>query len=311
VNNLHTIPPLAEETELAMLKMEPWRLQLLLARPKVHRSQVEMFRDASGMTLAGLTSDQQLEILRYKFASYYRPIEDREIENAIRGAMNNGVVGVQKEKMPKVNEELRQAALETSAFKMLSDLKLASKTKNPELLSSGAILSRLFSADQLVCMASDKATAHTGPRNYFSGREERLPFIVPNAMAAEFGLTTSGRTSRRCNDNVGPITRTVVEFDTGTLDEQAALIGAIAACGVALDMVLWSGGKSLHAWFDLANLADEERQKFFRYAAALGADKATFVPCQLCRTPNATRTENGNKQEVLLLNVESRSEENS
>ncbi len=305
MNYLLTIPPLAEETELAMLKMEPWRLQLLLARPEVHRSQVELFRDASGMTLAGLSLDQQLEILRHRFAFYYRPIEDREIENAIRSAMSNGTSAGEKEKLPKVNEDLRQAALESSPYKTLSDLKLASKVKTPELLSSSAVLDRLFSADQLVCMASDKATAQTGPRNYFRGREESLPFIVPNAMSAAWGLNTSGRRSSRCNDNVGPITRTVVEFDSGTLDEQASLIGAIAACGVALDMVLWSGGKSLHAWFDLANLADEERQKFFRYAAALGADKATFVPCQLCRTPSAIRKENGNKQEVLLLNVES------
>jgi hypothetical protein len=303
VNDLLTIPLLAEETELAMLKMEPWRLQLLLARPEVHRSQVELFRDASGMTLAGLSLDQQLEILRYKFASYYRPIEDREIENAIRSAMNTGG-GVQKEKLPKVNKELRQAALESSPYKTLADLKSASKVETPELLSSGAVLDRLFSADQLVCMAADKTSAQTKLRDHFSGREESLPFVVPNAMSAEWGLSTSGRKSSRCNNNVGPITRTVVEFDSGTLDEQASLIGAIGACGVPLEMVLWSGGKSLHAWFDLSNLADEERQKFLRYAAALGADKATFVPCQLCRTPNAIRKENGNRQEVLLLNVE-------
>jgi hypothetical protein len=263
-----------------------------------------MFRDAISMSQVGLTHEQQFEILRIKFDRYYRLVEDREIENAIRNAMsyNEGKQETQN-RLPKANEELRQTAFKNSPFHNVAALKKASKVMAPELLSSGAVLDRFFRSDELVCMARSKNMAETMRRENFRGGEEQFPYIVPNAMVSVWGLNSLGIRSKRCNNNVGPVTRVVIEFDSGTLDEQAALIGAISKCGVPLSMVLWSGGKSLHSWFDMTSMNKDERQKLFRYAAALGADRATFIPCQLCRTPNAIRPENGNRQEVYLLNV--------
>jgi hypothetical protein len=300
----HFLTGLDDAIERKLQEMPDWRLRLLYSPPVIHQSSKELFRDAMGMTEAGFTFDEQCEVLGRRFQGYYRRIEDREIENAIQSAM--GMTSGERKagpKYPQVNSELRQEALETSEFRSVEDLRKASLIQHPDQLRSAAVLDYFFSPEELVCMAESKQMARTEKRSEFLGIEEDNPFIVPNAMSAKWALNSQGRPSVRCNNNVGPIVRVVIEFDTGPLDEQAALIGHLMQHGVRVQMVLWSGGKSLHTWVDIAMLSQQEREDLYRYAAALGADRATFVPCQLCRTPNATRKENGAKQEVLMLNV--------
>jgi hypothetical protein len=99
--------------------------------------------------------------------------------------------------------------------------------------------------------------------------------------------------------NTGPLTYQVVEFDRGTLDEQAKIHLHLLHFA-KLRLVVFSGNKSLHGWYDVRSMGPEEITRFRRYVAALGADKATFTPCQLVRTPNARR-DNGAIQTVLFL----------
>lgn len=295
--------------ERKLQEMADWRLRLLNSSPVLHQSPKELFRDAMGMTEAGLTFDEQYEVLERRFEGYYRKIEDREIENAIRSAMGT-ISGNKKTRItyPEVNSELRQKAIETSEFSNVEDLRKASLVKHPELMSSAAVLDRFFGHEELICMAESKQVARTETRSVFQGREEDHPFIVPNAMSATWALNSLGRPSARCNNNVGPINRVVVEFDSGTLDEQAALIGHLMQHGADVQMVLFSGGKSLHSWVDLSALDEGQRETLYRYVTAIGADKSMFIPCQLCRMPNATRKENGAKQEVIMLNIEKNKE---
>ncbi len=299
------IAELPEAITQKLRQMQKWRQRLLFSSPVLHQSSRELFRDAVGMSEAGLTFDEQCAVLRLRFDGYYRRIEDREIENAVRSAMGLGGSGTAARRAyPSVNPELRRTAIVDSLFTTVDDLKKASRVQNPGELRSGAVLDLFFNADDLVCMASTKQAAQTDRRCEFLGLERGLPFIVPNAMSAQWALNSQNRPSVRCNSNVGPIRRVIVEFDAGSLDEQAALIGHLMKHGCAVDMVLFSGGKSLHAWVNVESLSEADRDKLFRYAAALGADRSMFVPCQLCRTPNAIRKENGAKQEVLMLNLQ-------
>ena len=294
---------LDDSIELNLSKMPVWRQELLYSPPVRNASQTELYRDAAGMTEVGMSFEEQRTVLLLRFEDYYREIETREVENAIRSASGSGNSPDRSERLPLLNERIRQDALKDTPFPTVAAMKLASRVKTPWGLTSENVLDRFFFPDELICMAETKKTARTLQRHRYRGREERLPFVVPNVMTAQWGENAVGRRSSRCNSIVGPLRHLVIEFDTGTLDEQAALIGNIAQHGVPLMMVLWSGGKSLHSWFDITKLAEEERYKLQRYAVAIGADRATFVPCQLCRTPNAIRTENGNKQAVWLLNA--------
>jgi hypothetical protein len=85
----------------------------------------------------------------------------------------------------------------------------------------------------------------------------------------------------------------VIEFDSGTLDEQACLHWYLAEAAEAmgwprLALVVNSGGKSLHGWYGLCG--EEEHSKvMMEYAVLLGADHSTWVRCQPVRLPAGLR----------------------
>ncbi len=101
-------------------------------------------------------------------------------------------------------------------------------------------------------------------------------------------------------DNTGPRRFLICEFDTGTRDEHAALLLHLAQFA-PLVCAVHSGGKSLHGWFFVAGQPDATVLKFFRYAVSLGADTATWTPCQFVRMPDGTR-DNGKRQTVYYTN---------
>jgi len=106
--------------------------------------------------------------------------------------------------------------------------------------------------------------------------------------------------SDRCLKNTGERHFLIVEFDTGTTDEHAALLLHLAG-RAPLTLAVFSGSKSLHGWFYCAGVAEEKVSRFFRYAVSLGADRATWTRCQLVRMPDGLR-DDGNKQTVYFFN---------
>ncbi|MFZ5833469.1 MAG: hypothetical protein ACOY3P_25565 [Planctomycetota bacterium] len=166
------------------------------------------------------------------------------------------------------------------------------------------IIDRLFPGNPLICAAGPLHTATTRPREAFRDTLHRAQFIVPSAMAKPFGVTQEGRESPRCLDNVGPRQYLVVEQDGGTQDQQAAVIAHLAE-RAPLVLVVHSGGKSLHAWFHCAGRAEQVVKAFFGRAVQLGADPATWTPCQLVRMPDGTRQGKDGarpRQNVLYFN---------
>ena len=158
----------------------------------------------------------------------------------------------------------------------------------------------------------------TKPREFWRRRESDFQFIVANPMIKETGVTTEGRESQRCIDNTGPRAYVVIEFDIAesgnwaryvrdwrnrkitTIDANVALIVELGTKGLPrlpLAMAVYSGGKSLHAWYPCAGLGDDQVKPFMARAVRLGADKATWTRCQFVRMPDGTR-DNGNRQRV-------------
>lgn len=200
---------------------------------------------------------------------------------------------------PSINPEAREQAIKASAVQTLADLAAISPCDcsvhagDPEFY-----IDALFAGNPLLCVGLSANRFQTAPRESFRGELAAMQFVVPNAMSALTGFRKKDRAqSPRTLDNTGPRLHQVVEFDSGTPDDQAALIGHLKTFG-PLALVLSSGGKSLHSWWPCAGCDESELREFIDYAVSLGADSATWSRCQLVRLPEGVRSDNGARQTV-------------
>jgi hypothetical protein len=84
------------------------------------------------------------------------------------------------------------------------------------------------------------------------------------------------------------------------LDEQAAVIRHLATMA-PLALVVFSGSKSLHAWFRCKGASVEQQRIFFTHAARLGADSMLWTKCQFGRMPDGWRPDKAARQSVLYF----------
>jgi hypothetical protein len=71
----------------------------------------------------------------------------------------------------------------------------------------------------------------------------------------------------------------VIEQDTGTVDQHAAILAHLAE-RAPMALAVHSGSKSLHGWFFCQGEPEERLRSFIRYAVTLGADRATWARSQ-------------------------------
>lgn len=239
-------------------------------------------------------------------ATMDQPVKRGEIERAVtRSAkyMTDPSTVTTRRTTPTENPALRAKIVEQSGGVEVVDLWEKSPSRlTDEGPTAEELIDLLFPGNPLLCCAMKLHSARTKPRSWWRGRLKYAQFIVPSAMTAETGLNQEGRQSSRCLNNTGPRRYLIVEQDSGTPDEQAAVLLHLAE-KAPLVLALTSGNKSLHGWF-LCKGADEQKLKaFFTYAVTLGADPATWTRCQLVRMPEGRR-DNGKRQAVLFLNLE-------
>jgi hypothetical protein len=249
-----------------------------------------------------LCDDEALitRILTDATANCGRRVEPVEIEDAVRNSSpDNYSEPFGKSSWPKLDERrIAYIARDGSALERLGK----SSPENPEAKTSDEWVDLLFPADDpLLCFGLDQRRFTTHRRSELSGLN-RFQFMVPSRMISEFGTTRSEKQSPRCLANTGPRDYLVVEFDSGTENEQAAKFLHLAEFA-PLAMVLHSGGKSGHGWFACHGNSEDDLRDFMAYAVSLGADPATWSRCQLVRVPAATR-DNGKIQRVLYFNRE-------
>ncbi|MBI4326650.1 MAG: hypothetical protein HY674_15510 [Chloroflexi bacterium] len=162
------------------------------------------------------------------------------------------------------------------------------------------IVDVLFPNSPLLCCGKSNSVFDTKSRESWRGELSALQLIVPSPMLAVEGITKEGKPSRHTLSNTGPRRFLVVEFDTGTTDEHAALLLHLAS-RAPLVLAVHSGGKSLHGWFYCAGQPEEKLRRFMEYAVSLGADHATWTRCQFVRVPDGQR-DNGKQQTVFFFN---------
>jgi hypothetical protein len=162
------------------------------------------------------------------------------------------------------------------------------------------IIDALFPGNPLLCVGRKKWDFRTRPREEWRGRLAHLQLITPSPMIARTGPTQDGKESHHTLANTGARRFLVIEFDSGTPGEQAALVLHLAE-SAPLALALHSGGKSLHAWFYCEGQPEARLRAFMCRAVALGADKAMWPRFQFARMPDARR-DNGKRQVVYYFN---------
>jgi len=206
-------------------------------------------------------------------------------------------------KWPEVNIDARQAAIIHAGIAGIAGL-LEMSPYSCAGKTADRFIAALFPGNPLLCVGMDKANFTTDTRQAFRGELSKLSLIVPSPMSARFGhCKANGKESAHTLENTGPRHYLVTEFDSGTPDEQAALIWHLQQFA-PLVMVLSSGGKSLHAWWNCQGIPDDNLVKFMRYAVSLGADPATWTRSQFVRLPGGWRADNQRRQEVFYCHPE-------
>ena len=153
----------------------------------------------------------------------------------------------------------------------------------------------------LICVGIGVSKFETAPYQDLVMRLSKYELIVPNAMSALEGKRKSdGELSAHTLDNTGPRQNIVVEFDDGaTPDEQAARHIWLSEYR-KLRMVVFSGSKSLHGWYQAKDEAED--RKFMEEAVRLGGDPKTWLKSQFVRLPNGQR-EDGTIQRVEFFDA--------
>lgn len=166
-----------------------------------------------------------------------------------------------------------------------------------------ALAGILFPGDPLICAGTSVESMRCRHLSEWRTELSSTQLIVPSPMTARTGINQESRTSTRCLGNTGPRRFLAVEFDSLTIEEQAAIHVHLAA-RYPLALVVHSGGKSLHGWFFVAGRPEDELRAFMHYAVGLGADSHTWTRCQAVRTPGGLRRDGWQVrvQQVVFFN---------
>lgn len=202
------------------------------------------------------------------------------------------------ERWPAIDEVSRASGIRDAAHSGVRGV--ADLWERSPVIMDGSItaddwLDWLFPAASFLCLAAGHPeTARTrAPQKWTGGPADKCALVVPSPMTGPSGKRLDGRRSHRCLDNTGPRRWLVIEFDSGTRDDQAALHWHLRHKAQAegwprLSLVVSSGGKSLHGWYGICRDEDTSR-KLMSYAVSLGADAATWNRCQPVRLPEGLR----------------------
>ena len=281
-----------------------WAADILTTPPRSGEGfHLWLFRAARALWKCGRDENDIREILENAAATCGRCVSLREIEDAVRNSRKGAFqpASAQRRAWPSVNAEQREAVIATG-FGVVDLWGISPIRFEDSAMHTEEIIDALFPGNPWVCVGVSKNNFKTRRREELRGELSALALVVPSPMTARTGYTQDGKESEHSLESTGPRRFLVIEQDCGTVDEQAAILQHLAE-RAPLALAVHSGSKSLHGWFYCAGVAEEKVSRFFRCAAALGADPALWMRSQLTRMPDGLR-DNGNRQRVYFFNPE-------
>jgi len=202
---------------------------------------------------------------------------------------------------PKPDQEKRAAVIAASGGSGLVDLWEISPHRFEDNASHcEEVIDALFPDNPLLCAGCSNSNFATRSRDEWRGKLTSLQFIVPNPMTARFGRTQDGKRSAHTLETTGQRRFLVIEQDSGSIDDQAAILLHLAA-HAPLTIAVYSGVKSIHGWFFAEGQPEEKLHRFMSYAVSLGGDSATWTRSQFVRMPDGGR-DNGKPQRIFFFN---------
>lgn len=290
----------------SVLALPGWLRDLLASPPRAGEGVHGWLFRVARQLHAHLPAGEIVRLLETQVAQCGRHVPQGEIVAAVKDALScawqpsgNAAPVHVVSKWPAVNQEQRAAIIREGG--KLADLWEASPVRIEDSEQhTEAIIDGLFPPAALLCCGKSNSTFDTRPREDWRGQMAGLALIVPSPMSTVEGVTKEGKPSRHTLSNTGPRRFLIVEFDTGTPDDHAALLLHLAGYG-PLVLAVHSGNKSLHGWFYCASQPEDKLRRFMRYSVSLGADSKLWTRCQFCRMPDGTR-DNGKRQTVFYYN---------
>jgi hypothetical protein len=239
--------------------------------------------------------------------SYHRDVPVREISSAVKDAYLIDIGGQPRSSRKLPSYESNSAMDIYESYQITREDLIGDSPAWPSD-SPAEVMAHLFAPDELVCIAKKLEFAKTLPLSFWLEFDQELKncqFLVPHPMKSKKGKTKDGRISSRTYSNTGKRRRIVCDFDKPKAVMQPSLIVHLSRyCGEDPELILSSGGKSLHAWWRIDDWPDEDIETFEDEAARIGADPALLGEarkCQLVRLPAGTR-DNGESQSILFWN---------
>jgi hypothetical protein len=239
--------------------------------------------------------------------SYHREVPDREIESAVEHAYAAMMEGTsQAKKIVMKYNHMYSMNLSKKYQTTIDDLKKNSPMSIPS--SENEALKYLFLGKELVCLAKNTNQAKTLLLDNWIEHNidtKGYQYVVPNPMTSKKGMTKDGKLSSRAFSNTGKRRRIVCDFDEPDEKIQPSLIVHLSIfCGEDPELVLYSGNKSLHAWWRIDDWPVQDIEIFEEEAAKVGADSAVLGEArknQFFRLPGGLRN-NGKLQEIYYWN---------
>jgi hypothetical protein len=280
----------------------------LLASPPRAGQGVNLYLYQLARVLHPYRSEAEIyEILRRATAGCGRIVTEKEILRAIEnskqaawtpGSSLSPAGHSARRPWPRLNEEQHEAILSEGygLVDLWEESPIRFEDNEPH---TEDIIDLLFPGNPLLCTGKIINRHPTRRREKWRGKLAGRQFIVPSPMSSRTGLTREGKVSQRSLDNTGSRRFLVVELDSGSIDDHAAILRHLRE-HAPLALAVHSGGKSLHGWFFCHGRPEERLRRFMRYAVSLGADLATWQRHQFVRMPGGTR-DNGKRQTVYFL----------
>jgi hypothetical protein len=293
----------------------------------LHRS---LFLPAIKGVKLGLSQDQIVSDIT---SHVHCNLQKNEVENTVRSAFQktqpviNGASGwspAPRHRKRYGIKELTMGEAEAWSYKFINakpkvtadDLACLSPIC-PKEISPADFIEALFQPDEHLCIG-DEYTTKTAPVTEHAERLRRgftAPQIWVTPFNGQYAIGPSGKPSQRLKDLITARRFCSIEFDdeeSWPLQKQAAFwYGIILKQALPVAALIYSGGKSIHAWIHIAarNADDWERlvvvQLFDKDGgifAKLGADTAAKQPMHGSRLPGHQRVETGRTQNILYFN---------